>query len=95
MISGIWLVLRRCHYRAVAAAIRAGEWPEVLDAWPAGWWEVTRAVLPATRTDSIVAGQLGVRAVADNDMKSLPRRRRRTFVLDSPGTVLRPLPVAG
>lgn len=69
------------------AALRAGA------SWPAGWREVTRPVLPATRTDSLVAGHMGIRAPRGGDVTSFPKEWM-AFVVDTTGTV-QPCSIAG
>lgn len=63
-----------------SAALRAGA------SWPTGWREVTRPMLPATRTDSVVAGHMGIQAPRGGDATSFPTEWM-AFVVDTTGTV--------
>lgn len=78
------LIKRSAHHRRQVerpVALRVGT------SWPKDWREVTRPIFPATPTDSMVAGTLGVRP-SDGSVESTLPREWAAFVVDTSGNVV-------
>ena len=78
------LIKRSAHHRGQVerpVALRVGT------SWPKDWREVTWPIFPATPTDSMVAGTLGVRPPGGNVESTFPREWA-AFVVDTSGNVV-------